>query len=194
MNKDTLKRLEFAGVFVCFSFWFLLYYFNVYQKGLLIKILFSPVNNSIWESFKLFLFGYVLWSGVELCWTKPNLRKFIVTKTLLLYIIGVCYSLIVPCFYILGFNFNMATHCVCIFITSLLYHYLSCKILHGNWDLSTLFIPCLLMLVAFALIFVSFTPYPPKHPVFYDFTTGIYGIPLENIDKGAVFLDRLYGI
>lgn len=194
MNKGTYKKLELAGVFICFIFWFLLYNFNTFQNELLIKILFSAVNNSVWESFKLFLFGYLLWSGIELCWARPALKKFIVTKTLLLYIVGVSYCLIVPCIFILGFDFTLITHCICIFTASVLFHYLSYKSVSNKLNLEILFLPCLLMLVFFAIIYVSFTPYPLKYSAFFDFTTGCYGLPSANIDKGALFLDRLYGI
>lgn len=194
MNKGTYKKLEFAGAFICFMFWFLLYKFNSFQNGLLIKLLFSAVNYSVWESFKLYLFGYILWSAIMLCWARPPLKKFLATKALLLYAIGISYCVIVPCIFILGFDFTVTTHCICIFTASVIFHYLSYKAVCSNINLEILFLPCLLMLVIFAIIYVCFTPYPLKYPAFFDFTTGYYGIPSANIDKGALFLDRLYGI
>lgn len=194
MNKGTYKKLEFAGVFICFIFWFLLFNFNSYENGLLIKILFCAVNNSVWESFKLFLFGYILWSAITLCWAKPPLKRFMVAKAISLYFIGASYCLIVPCIYILGYDFNPITHCICIFLASVIFHYSSYKAVCSNLNLEILFLPCLLMLVIFAIIYVGFTPYPLKYPAFFDFTTGCYGLPSGNIDKGALFLDRLYGI
>lgn len=194
MTDKTLRKLELAGAFVCFLFWFLLYNFNEYKSGLLIKLLFSSANNSVWESFKLLLFAFVVWSGVELCWLKPDLRKFVVIKTIFLYLTALCYCILMPCLCISGFKLTLLIQSLGILITSFVYHFLTYSFITKNIYVKYLFIPCLIMLVAFVIMYVCFTPYPPKFAVFYDFSAGIYGIPSANIDKGAVFLDSLYGI
>lgn len=194
MNKNTYKNLELAGTIICVLIWYFVHSFNAYEEGHLIKIIFSSVNGSIWESIKIFLFALVLWSGVELCWAKPELKGFVITKTLLLYLCGGVYCLVVPCFYITGVGLSPVTEVLCVSAFSVVFHFLSYRAVKNKHNFNFLFIPCLLLLVVFSLLFMCFTPYPPNLPAFYDFQQGYYGIRCTNIDKGALFLDRLYGI
>lgn len=194
MNKSTYKNLEISGTVICVLVWWFVHSFNIYKEGFLIKILFSSVNGSVWESIKLFLIALVIWSGIELCWCKPELKNFVVTKTLLLYLCGGIYCIVVPCFYITGIGLTAVTEPFTVIAFSVIFHILSYKSIVNKYDLKFLFLPCLLLLIAFALVFMCFTPYPPKLPAFYDFEQGYYGIRCTNIDKGALFLDRLYGI
>lgn len=193
MKMKTFKRLEFSGVFSVFLFGYLLHNFNRYLGGSLLSVLFGSANTSDWEFIKVFLFSYILWGFVELCWIKPAFRQFAAAKVLSLYIITFLWFLCYWPFALCRVKTSLLFNCVFAFLLIGIGMVLSYNFTAGSADIRFLFIPCVFLLLLFFVCFVCFTPYPPRLSVFQDHLTGLYGVIPEHFDSGAATLDSLYG-
>lgn len=193
MNKKTFKYLEISGVVVTFLIWFLLHYMNSFESEHLLKLFFGSANNSVWESIKLYLLAFLVWSMIELCWIIPKFKAFVVIKTFLVYCGGILYCIIITFMNLCKITVSGIWEAISIMILSAVIYIFSYRLLIKNPEVSYFFIPCLFMLLLFSVSYICFTPYPPKNPVFLDFQNNLYGIIPPDFDKGAVFLDSLYG-
>lgn len=194
MKSKIFKYLEIAGAFVTFLIWMILHSINYPESLRLINILFGPANNSIWESEKTFLIACVFWGLIELCWARPPFRSFVSSKTIAIYTAGISYGLICSSLEILGMGFSREAEILSIALLTVLFHISSYCLMKSCPGIDNFFIPSLFLLLLFSVIYVCFTPYPPKLALFYDFENNIYGIIPPDFDKGAVFLDSLHGI
>lgn len=193
MNKKTFKYLEISGAIVTFLIWFLLHYMNSLESDHLLNLFFGSANNSVWESIKLYLLAFLSWSMIELCWLIPKFKTFVVIKTFIVFCGGVLYCTVITLTSVFGFTVSGISEIISIVVMSVITHILSYKLLIKNPEVSYLFVPCLFMLLLFSVSYICFTPYPPKIPVFLDFQNNLYGIIPPDFDKGAIFLDSLYG-
>lgn len=193
MKEKTFKNLEIAGAIITVVVWFLLHKLNSLECDHLINVIFGSVNHSVWESLKIFLLACLLWSGIEMCWAKPYFRRFVVVKTISIYGGIFFYGGIVTLLQIGGLRINKGTEAAFMMVFSILFHTFSYKFMMKKPKVQGFFVPCIFMLLLFSVVFVCFTPFPPKIPLFMDFENGLYGIIPPNFDKGAIFLDSLYG-
>ncbi len=193
MNKKTFKYLEISGAAVTFIIWFVLHHINSFDSGHLLNLFFGSANNSVWESIKLYLLAFLVWSAIEFCWILPKFKTFVVIKTFLVYAMGILYCIVITLLQVLGVTVSGIFESACILIFSIIIYILSYYFLMKDPDISYFFVPCLFMLLLFSVSYICFTPYPLKIPVFYDFQNNIYGIIPINFDRGAIFLDSLYG-
>ena len=85
IGKKSFMYLELCGIpfiFVCGIFLSFLYEIT---DGSVIGIVFGSVNNSIWENVKLFSLPFVVWGVIELAFSIPYFRQFVVAKVFALY-------------------------------------------------------------------------------------------------------------
>jgi hypothetical protein len=191
MNEILFKRLEIAGgaeVFAVASFLHFLY--GLTNKSIL-GALFGAVNESVWEHLKIFSLAYIGWGIVELLWAKPPLRQFVWAKAL-----GV-YSL---CVGIGGFFYlytPIAGRAILILdlfsglFFSFFAHFVSYKITNLRENRGQNFYLGLMMIFLLLVMILCFTYYPPKTPLFKDYTTGLYGIIPDADYKGDGILTSL---
>ena len=191
MSKKLIK-FEIGGIFFVLIMSVFLQNLYILSDRLLIGVMFGSVNDSIWETAKTLLLPFILWSLIEAMCVRLPFRKFVVSKVISLYYLGLCYIFLCLIFsfsdsssrYI--FEFTSAIIAVC---TAL---FLSHKLIFSKYDLQTLFAPSLFMLLLFVAIYCSFTPFPPKFYILMDRATNLYGIIPEHIDEGAIVLDAMY--
>ena len=185
-SKKALLICEICGIFfvsACSLFMSRLY--ELSGKNL-VGVMFGSVNQSVWESCKLLLLPYLLWSLIELLSLSPHMRRFTAVKTLSLYFLGLSY-ICARLFF--GYEHQSAiTAVVCSAAAFALSFLLYCS----KPDFSALFPPSVFLLFLFWAIYFSFTPFPPKNIIFLDPKTGLYGIIPRHIDLGASALDTLY--
>ncbi|MCH5300453.1 MAG: hypothetical protein J1E56_03965 [Ruminococcus sp.] len=193
MNNKTFKYLEISGAAVTFLIWFVLHHINSLESDHLLNLFFGSANNSVWESIKLYLLAFLVWSMIELCWIIPQFRTFVVIKTFLVYGMGLLYCIVITLLQLWGVTVSGISESACIMIFSVIIYILSYNLLIKNPEVSCFFVPCLFMLLLFSVSYVCFTPYPLKIPVFFDFQNRLYGIIPTDFDRGAIFLDSLYG-
>ncbi len=193
MNKKTLKYLEISGAAVTFLIWFILHHFNSLESDHLLNLFFGSANNSVWESIKLYLLAFLGWSVIELCVIIPKFKTFVVIKTFLVYSMGALYCIAATLLQLLGVEVKGIIETIFIMLLSAVIYSLSYQLLLKELNVSYLFVPSLFMLLLFSVSYICFTPYPLKIPIFFDFQNNLYGIIPPNFDKGAIFLDSLYG-
>ncbi|MDD6224671.1 MAG: DUF6512 family protein [bacterium] len=194
MKIKRLKRMELWGVPITFLIWYALHRTNSLESDHLINLLFGSVNKSSWEMVKTLLLACAFWSVIELFCARPYFKAFVSAKTFSLYITGIVYCCIMTVFRINSAELGMLFESTAIIIASALFHILSFLIFTRFENLSGFYMPCVFLLLLFAVIYVCFTPFPPQNPLFYDYENGFYGIISPYADCGAYVLDRLYGI
>lgn len=186
--NNRLKKLEIVGVFFVFLCGALLHFFYDWTNGSTLGVLFGSVNESVWEHIKIFAMPYIVWSVIELAFSIPYFRQFVVAKVLGLYLL--C-ALIIGFFYL--YTMILGRHVLFIDITSVfvwiaISHIFSYRATTSSKDLRHLFPLCLGLLFLFSAMYFSFTAVPPHIDLFRDPITGMYGIIPENIDVGAYFM------
>lgn len=137
---------------------------------------FSAVNESVWEHFKLGFWPALLYAIIEFKPLKKSTNNFLFAKTVGIYLIPIVITIT---FYsytaITGesiFIIDILTFVVAIIIGQLS----SYKLLTYKKLPETLEKTSLIVLIILALAFILFTFYPPQLPIFQDPTTGEYGI------------------
>lgn len=190
--KDRLKKFEIAGIlFVIILSIFLQNLFNLTDRNL-IGVMFGSVNNSIWEFTKTLLLPYFLWSMIELLSVRTPFRRFVVSKTVSLYFLGLSYILITLVTNLLGLCTNALPELVAAAVCVAMAQFLSMRLIRSNFNTQNLYYPSIFLLLLFIALFLSFTVFPPEMYIFKDRDTGLYGIIPEYIDKGAIALDTFY--
>lgn len=133
---------------------------------------------------------YIVWGIIELAFSIPYFRQFVVAKVMGLYLLGV---LIVSFFYlytaITGTSI-LVIDIISVFVWIALSHFFSYKVTTSGKDLHNLFPLCLGLLFLFIVMYFCFTAVPPHLDIFKDPVTGMYGIIPENIDVGAYFMNN----
>lgn len=191
--KDRLKKLEIAGIlFVIILSIFLQNLFNITNRNL-IGVMFGSVNNSIWEFTKTLLFPYFLWSMIELLSVRTPFRRFVISKTISLYFLGLSYILITLATNLLGLCTNALPELIAAAVCVAAAQFLSMHLIKADFNTQNLYFPSIFLLLLFVALFLSFTVFPPEMYIFKDRDTGLYGIIPEYIDKGAIALDTFYG-
>ncbi len=190
MDTRKFKLLEITGAIFTYLFAVLLHFVYDLTDGSILSIVFGAVNESVWEHVKIFSVGFILWSFIELLWLKPPFRKFVVAKTLSLYILIVS---IIVFFY----TYNLFTDgpiLILDIISSVFFvifsYYMSYRLTTEENDLKDYFLVAVMLMMMFFVMFFSFSLFPPKLDLFKDPITGMYGIIESHIDKGAVFLNK----
>ena len=187
---NKLKKLEIWGVFFVFISGTLLHFFYQWSNGSALSVLFGAVNESVWEHIKIFAMPYVVWGIIELAFSIPYFRQFVVAKVFGLYLLAL---LIISFFYL--YTTIIGTHIlivdiISVFIWIAVAHFFSYKVTTSEKDLRQLFPLCLGLLFLFMVMFFCFTAAPPHIELFKDPITGMYGIIPENIDVGAYFMNN----
>ena len=190
MNQKLYRTLTIIGVPVIYLIASALHFFYDLSNGSVLSILFSAVNESVWEHIKIFTVGFVVWSFVELFWAKPPFKKFITAKILSLYFLSLS---IIVFFYsyttVIG-KAILAVDLVSSFIFVALSQYITYRLVTSENKSADYFAVAVMLIMLYFVMFFSFTLFPPKIDLFKDPVTGMYGIIDDNVDLGAVFLDK----
>jgi hypothetical protein len=129
---------------------------------------------------------------LELLSIRPPFYKFVVSKVIAVYFLGISYIAVNLLIKVLrldgGYMANFVSAIACVSVAL----YLSYRLISSERNLRGFFMPSLFMLLLLMSFYVSFTPFPPHNPIFEDRNTGLYGIIPENIDFGAIVLDAFY--
>lgn len=191
IGKKRFKALEICGVFFIFICGTLLHFLYEFTDGSVVGILFGSVNESVWEHVKIFALPYVAWGIIELCFSIPYFRQFVVAKVFGVYLQS---GLIIVLFYcyitfigqhILWLDILEAIVCICVS------QFFSYKMTTNDKDLRYLFPFALGLLFLFGAMYFCFSVVPPHIELFKDPLTDIYGIVPKNIDVGAYFMNNI---
>lgn len=192
--RNKLIKFEICGIFFVIIMSVFLQNLHSICNGDLIGVMFGSVNDSIWETVKTMLLPYLLWGIIEVMCFHTPFKKFVSSKIISLYYLGISYILLCLVFsmfesssrYLLEFTsaiFSISTA-----------SFLSYRLVQSHFELEKLFAPSFFMFLLFTAVYCSFTPFPPRLYVFMDRATGLYGIIPDHIDAGAIALDTLHTI
>ena len=190
--QKKLMYLEICGIL--FIVVMSIFMQNLYELSghTLIGIMFGSVNDSIWEIEKTLLFPYLIWAGVELLCIRVPFRKFIVAKTISLWLFGFAYAAVCLIFSLAGAQSHFLPEFTAALICCTLAFFVSYRLTTGGTNCETLFYPAFFMLLLFVVLYCSLTPFPVHTYLFMDRGTQLYGIIPENFDKGALYLDSFF--
>lgn len=187
---NRFKKLEICGTLFVFICGALLHFLYDWTNASALGVLFGAVNESVWEHIKIFSMPYVVWSIIELAFSIPYFRQFVVAKVMGLYLLGI---LIISFFYLYTTITGAAILIIdilSVFAWISISHLFSYKITTSDKDLRNLFPLCLGLLFLFVVMYFCFTAVPPHIDIFKDPVTGMYGIIPKNIDVGAYFMNN----
>lgn len=190
MNTKLYRTLSIIGVPVIYLIASALHFFYDLSNGSVLSILFSAVNESVWEHVKIFAVAYVIWSFVELFWAKPPFRKFITSKTIGLYFLSLSIIVFFYSYTTITGDAILPVDLISSFVFVALSQYISYRLVTGENSVSDYFAIALMLIMLYFVMFFSFTLFPPEIDLFKDPVTGMYGIINDNVDLGAVFLDK----
>jgi len=163
------------GAFASFSH----FAYNLSGNSVLVG-LFNPINESVWEHLKFMFFPNLLWwiimYFIQKTNCETNLKKWIIASAIALVIAPL---MVIFMFYsytgALGIEsviVDIALVFICYFVALKLalhiYSYVSPNTLKV--------VISILLIVSIFILFIIFTFNPPHYPIFYDTTTGTYGI------------------
>lgn len=191
MQKKLLK-MEICGIFFVLAI--SVFMQNLYELShkTVIGVLFGAVNDSIWENCKTFMLPYLIWAMIELLTLRPTFKRFVVSKIITLYILGISFLTLCSIYGVFGFKSHMLAEFIAAILCTATSFYLSFCLYTEISKSEQLFAPSLCMLMLFIALYCSFTPFPPNTYIFVDRATGLYGLIPSHIDTGAIVLDTLY--
>ena len=180
-NKTLMKKYvlkwEVSGILFVFLLGALLHFGFEWSGESRIVGLLAPVNESVWEHFKLGFWPMCLFAAMEYRFLQGQVNNFLTAKAVAIYIIPIVTALL---FYgyttITGEEILIVD--ILIFLVAIVIGQLTSYKLMISSPLPqyTNFISPL-FIILLALIYMLFTFYPPHLPVFLDGNTGTYGIP-----------------
>ncbi len=192
--QNKLMKFEIGGIFFVIIMSVFLQNLHSLCGRELIGVMFGAVNDSIWETAKTMLLPYLLWGIIEIMCIHPPFKKFVASKVISLYYLGVAYILLCLVFSLLNASSSYLFEFTSAIIAVSTASFLSYHLVQSHFELEKLFTPSFFMFLLFTALYCSFTPFPPNLYIFMDRATGLYGIIPEHIDTGAIVLDTLHSV
>ena len=190
MPKKTFLRLEIAGpiiVFIVASFLHFIYKINPN----VLTSLFGAVNESIWEHIKIFTIAYLFYGFIEMIWARPEFKRFIVAKTLGVFVQGM---LIPATYYTLKIFTQKPLLIVDLligFLSAVVGFVVSYRLYKSEGKIEKYFLTSIMFLFLILMSLLCFTYFPPQAELFRDVITGEFGVVPKNIDMGAFALSGI---
>ena len=176
MKNKRYAVSEAVGVPVIYGAAVLLHFIYPLTNGSTLAVIFGAVNESVWEHVKIFSAAYCGYALLQLLWIRVPFRRYLVGKCCGLYVL----SAGIIGFYYLYTSFT-GEPILWVDVTSAAVMVVLAQLC--SWALTVssrrtedLFVPALLMLLLYYLMFFSFTVFPPRTGLFRDPVTGGYGL------------------
>ena len=137
----------------------------------------AAVNESVWEHLKLGFWPVIFLSPIEYRYIKQRVNNFVLAKMVAAYTIP---ASIVILFY--SYTAILGTHLLFMdilifYLAVIIGHVLSLKIMLSPEKPQMISKISVILIISLAFLFVLFTFFPPRFPLFQDSLTGQYGIP-----------------
>lgn len=177
MDQQRFGYSEAIGCVVIYAAASVLHFIYGLSGGATLAIIFGAVNESVWEHVKIFSTAYIGWALVQLLWLRVPFRRYVVAKCAGLYLLS---GGIVGFFYLYtaftGRTILLVDLCSSAALVCLA-QFCSYRMTVCDRDTRDWFVPALMLLMLYYLMFFSFTVFPPRIALFRDPVTGSYGIP-----------------
>jgi hypothetical protein len=175
-KERKVLALEIAGtLFIIFIGTALHFTFDFSGRAPLVG-LFSAVNESVWEHLKLPFWPALLWMLIEIYPLRKAVGNFFAAKA-----IGtVVMILIIPAVFYAYTSFTeeiLAVDIATFMVAVVAGQIVSYRLFRESNPTKRTEIVALVVITLLAIVFVTFTFYPPHFSIFQDSITGQYGIP-----------------
>jgi len=175
MRKYVLKW-ELSGIGFVFLLGALLHFVFEWSGETRIVGLFAPVNESVWEHFKLGFWPMCLYAAVEYRFLPGYTTSFLTAKGVAIYLIPIITGLVFYAYTaIVGEEILIVD--ILIFLVAIVVGQLASYKIITSTKLPKYFnVVSLIFIVLLAFILMLFSFYPPHLPIFMD-SRGFYGLP-----------------
>ncbi len=166
--------LGIAGVAVIATLWHFLFFLTG-EFDVIGAIV--PVNNSIWEHFKVILYPVLIFAAIEYRYIGYRANNFLIAKTVAILLTLLLIGAVFYTYYYMAGE-QIAAVDISIFIGALIIGQL-----FGAWVMTLDPLPkylnyiAVLLLVALAVVLIVYTYDPPHARIFFDSAAGVYGLP-----------------
>lgn len=142
---------------------------------------FSAVNESVWEHLKLGYWSMIFFCFIEYPFIKKYTSNYFFAKAIGIFAMNLFIVLFFYSYTALTGKPILFLDIVSYIVGAIIYGIISYKIMIKNYGRNINVFGFVLLLV-FGVLFVLFTFYPPKLPIFKDSQTGNCGIPKPQFD------------
>jgi len=173
MNKNVLAYELIGIVFIVILGSILHFTFELSGNNQIVA-LFSAVNESVWEHLKLGFWPALLYAIIEYRKLK-SMDNFLFAKAVGIYLIPI--SIVILFYSYTAFiEGNLAIDILIFIVAVIIGQMISYKILNTRKMPNLLKKVSLIALIVLSAMFLIFTFYPPKLPLFVDPISGKYGL------------------
>jgi hypothetical protein len=177
LNEDRkILALEIAGtLFIIFLGTALHFTFDFSGKNPIVGS-FSAVNESVWEHLKLPFWPALLWMLIEIYPLRKEVSNFFAAKAIGLIVMIVIIPAVFYAYTVFTEEIlvvDIATFMIAVVVGQVI----SYKLYKKDTPSKRTEIVALIVITLLAIIFVTFTYYPPHLSIFQDSNTDQYGIP-----------------
>lgn len=139
---------------------------------------FSAVNESVWEHLKLGYWSMILFCLIEYPFIKDYANNYFFAKAMGIFAMNLFIALFFYSYTAIIGKHLLLLDIVSYILGALIYGIVSYKIMTkgSSKDCN---IMGLSLLIIYGMLFILFTFFPPRLPIFRDSQTGTYGIPTE---------------
>ena len=180
MKCKKLFNFEIIGVFIIFALGVLWHFLYKASNENIIVGLIAPINESIWEHWKLGLYPILIYSIIEYVFVNKEANNFLFSKLICIIVFEiVCFSITALWSYFfkdLGTTTEMIVDIVAYLIGILIGQTVSYIIECITLPNKKLKYIALMGILLHIIVFIIFTFKPPINEYFKDTTTGEYGI------------------
>lgn len=177
MDDRRFATSEAIGCVMIYAAASALHFVYPLSGGATLAVIFGAVNESVWEHVKVFSTAYAGWALLQLLWLRVPFRRYVVAKCAGLYLLA---GGIIGFYYLYTAFTGRAILIVDLIASAVivcLSQLCSYRLTVSGRRVQDAFVPALMLIMLYYLMFFSFTVFPPRIGLFRDPVTGGYGIP-----------------
>jgi|SRR5690554_172751 len=173
-NKKAEKWFIWGILFICLTGTLFHFLFDIFNESVLVGLI-SPINESVWEHFKIIYFSTIIWF-VILYFKLGKNNKLIIAAAISI-LVSTLAVLTIYYIYIGAFgNHSLVVDIVSFVLGVSLGQYIA-LVIYLRLDYKRKYlIAALVYLGVFLFLLILFTFVPPRIPLFYDKSNNQYGI------------------
>jgi hypothetical protein len=173
---NTILKWELFGIIFVFLFGALLPFFFEWSGELPIVGMIAPVNESVWEHFKLGYLPMLIYAMIEYKYLKGYVSNFLTAKAIAIYLIPIVTAVVFYAYTAIAGEEILVVDILIFLVAITIGQLTSYKILMSAKMPKIATNISVTSIILLGFILVLFTYSPPHLPIFLD-PTGIYGIP-----------------
>ena len=179
MNYKRLALSEAVGAVAICAAAALLHFVYDLTSGSTLALIFGAVNESVWEHVKIFTAAYCAWALLQLMWVRVPFRRYLAGKCCGLYLLM---GGMIGFFYLYtGFTGHAVlwVDLISAALMVVLAQLVSYRLTTGSLRTDEFFVPALMLILLYYIMFFSFTVFPPRSELFRDPQSGTYGVGVQ---------------